>query len=116
MTQLVPEFKAMFRFTDLFPNKKEVPRRIELLAPLHLLAELTMSKVLQASDRAIANEIEILRLRRSFSKTEEEKKRLETYRDRHMIKKLKQLDIALKEIDFDIFIEIQKVGANVTGN
>ena len=33
-----------------------------------------------------------------------------------MIKKLKGIDLKLKDIDFDIFIEIQKVGANVTGN
>lgn len=83
---------------------------------MHLLAELTMARVLRATDKALVNEINFLRMSRAKSKTEEEKRRLETYRDRLMIKKLKKLDIALKDIDFDIFIEVQKVGANVTGN
>jgi len=33
-----------------------------------------------------------------------------------MIKKLKGVDLALKDVDFDVYIEIQKVGVNVTGN
>ena len=53
---------------------------------------------------------------RQKSKTKEEIKRLETYNDRVMIKKLKGVDAALKDIDFDINIEVNKIGANVTGN
>ena len=53
---------------------------------------------------------------RTESKSEEEKKKLETYRDRVMIKQLKALDMKLKDIDFDVYIEVAKVGANVTGN
>ena len=55
VTQLIPEFKAMFRFKDLFPNKKNTARMIELYAPMHLIAELTMKKVLSASEEAIIN-------------------------------------------------------------
>ena len=44
MTQLIPEFKALFRFSDLAPNKKNAARNIELMAPLYTLAELTLSK------------------------------------------------------------------------
>mmetsp|Transcript_34268 Transcript_34268/g.42336 ORF Transcript_34268/g.42336 Transcript_34268/m.42336 type:complete len:187 (+) Transcript_34268:2243-2803(+) len=93
ITQLIPEFKAMFRFKDLCPNNKDTARRIELMAPLHLLSELTMPSCLNANDMALANEVNNLRQYRANSKTEEEKKKLETYRDRVMIKKLKQLDI-----------------------
>jgi len=32
------------------------------------------------------------------------------------MKTLKGLDLKLKNVDFDIFIEIQKIGANITGN
>lgn len=53
---------------------------------------------------------------RAKSKSEEEQKRLETYRDRLMIKKLKGVDLLLKDVDFDIYIEVQKIGCNVTGN
>lgn len=48
--------------------------------------------------------------------SQEQKKKLATYKDRVTIKKLKQLDAALKEIDFDIYIEVQKVGSSITGN
>jgi len=37
MTQLIPEFKAMFRFKDLAPNKKGTARTIELFAPLYAI-------------------------------------------------------------------------------
>ena len=33
-----------------------------------------------------------------------------------MIKKLKGVDLLLKDVDFDIYIEVQKIGCNVTGN
>jgi len=33
-----------------------------------------------------------------------------------MIKKLKGIDLKLKDIDFEIYVEVQKVGVNVTGN
>ena len=39
ITQLIPEFKAMFRFKDLAPNKKGVARQIELFASWHFLRE-----------------------------------------------------------------------------
>lgn len=116
VTQLIPEFKALFRFGDLSPNKKDAARLIELMAPLHILAELTMARCMQASESALLHEINKLRNVRKHSKTEEELKKMESYRDRVMTKKLKQLDIALKDTDFEVFIEVQKVGANVTGN
>jgi len=116
VTQLIPEFKALFRFNDLAKNKKNAARLIELMAPLHLLAELTMARCMQASESALLHEINKLRNVRSLSKTEEELKKMESYRDRLTTKKLKDLDKALKNIDFDIKIEVSKVGANVTGN
>ena len=39
ITQLIPEFKAMFRFKDLSTNKKGTARKIELYAPLHAISE-----------------------------------------------------------------------------
>jgi len=116
ITQLIPEFKALFRFKDLYPNKACIERRIELMAPLHWIAELTMGRLRQASDAAILNQMLHWSLLRQQSKTLEEKKKLETYKDRLTIKKLKALDLAVKGLDFDVYIEIQKVGANVTGN
>ena len=62
------------------------------------------------------NEVNKRRAIRQKSKSKEEIKRLETYNDRVMIKKLKGVDAALKNIDFDINIEVNKIGANVTGN
>ena len=53
---------------------------------------------------------------RAQNKSEDELRKLETYRDRVMIKKLKTLDMALKDVDFDVYIEVSKVGMNVTGN
>jgi len=75
-----------------------------------------MPKIRTASEAAIWNKINEFRAIRSRNKTEEEKKRLETYKDRVMIRKLKALDSKLKNIDFDIYIEVQKVGTNITGN
>ena len=62
------------------------------------------------------HEINKLRNIRKESKTEEELKKMESYRDRVLTKKLKQVDAALKEIDFEVYLECSKVGANVTGN
>ena len=116
ITQLIPEFKALFRFNDLCPNKKDSARKIELMAPLHLLSELTMSNLMKASESALEKEINSLRMIRTNTMSQEQKKKLATYKDRVTIKKLKQLDAALKEIDFDIYIEVQKVGSSITGN
>lgn len=106
----------MFRFKDLRPNKSNSARRIELFAPLHLISERVLVRARQASDEAILNEVNKRRAIRQKSKSKEEIKRLETYNDRVMIKKLKGVDAALKNIDFDINIEVNKIGANVTGN
>ena len=106
----------MFRFKDLANNRKNTAKMIQILAPMHLIAQHTMPSVLQAKDEAILAEINKYRTARAKNKSEEEKKKLETYRDRLMIKKLKGLDMAIKDIDFDVYIEVQKVGTNVTGN
>ena len=86
------------------------------MAPLHLLSELTMSNLMKASESALEKEINSLRMIRTNTMSQEQKKKLATYKDRVTIKKLKQLDAALKEIDFDIYIEVQKVGSSITGN
>lgn len=96
----------MFRFKDLFPNKSFIARRIELMAPLHLISMHTMPKLLTASDAALWSEINKLQQVRVKSKTKEQLKRLETYRDRMTLKKLKGLDATLKDVDFDIYIEV----------
>ena len=106
ITQLIPEFKALFRFKDLCPNTKDSARRIELMAPLHLLSELTMSNLMKASQSAVEKEINKLRLIRTNTMSTEQKKKLATYRDRMTVKKLKQIDAGLKDLDFDIFIEV----------
>ena len=116
ITQLIPEFKAMFRFKDLFPNKPNMARQIELLATLHFIREKMMSNLMKASDETIHNYVNMLKEVRAKSKSEEQIKRLETYNDRVMIKKLKGADKALKDIDFDIEIEVSKISANITGN
>ena len=38
-TQLVPEFKGLFRFGDLHPNKAFNKRMIELMTPLYIFRE-----------------------------------------------------------------------------
>lgn len=48
--------------------------------------------------------------------TDDQKKKLETAHDRKTIKTLKGIDLALKNFDFDVYIEIQKIGTNITGN
>lgn len=96
----------MFRFKDLFPNKSFIARRIELMAPLHLISIHVMPLTLKASEKALWNEINKLQQVRTASKTKEQLKRLETYRDRVTLKKLKGLDQTLKDVDFDIYIEV----------
>lgn len=86
ITQLIPEFKAMFRFKDLAPNKKGTARKIELYAALNHIAAQMFRLNNQVSDTALFNEINKHRVIRAKSKSEEEKRRLETYRDRIMIK------------------------------
>ena len=111
VTQLIPEFKAMFRFKDLAPNKKGTARKIELYALLHHVGVQILRKGMSANEDALVKEINKHRAFRAKSKSEEEQKRLETYRDRLMIKKLKGIDLKLKDVDFDVYIEVQKVGA-----
>ena len=58
ITQLIPEFKAMFRFKDLAPNKKNTARKIELYAPLHIIMEKCLSHTVNvASEAAIHAEV-----------------------------------------------------------
>ena len=71
-TQLIPEFKAMFRFKDLRANKSNSARRIELFAPLHIIAEKLLIRSREASDEAIMNEVNKRRMKRQKSKSVEE--------------------------------------------
>ena len=96
----------MFRFKDLAPNKKGNARRIELYAPLHHLQVVMLRSTLKASEEAIFKEINKHRVIRAKSKSEEEQKKLQTYKDRVMIKKLKGIDLMLKDVDFDIYVEV----------
>lgn len=65
-----------------------------------------MSKLMTATDEAVHNYVKKLKEVRSKSKSEEQMKKLETYNDRVMIKKLKGIDSALKDINFDIYMEV----------
>ena len=65
-----------------------------------------MPSFVKVDDEAVKKYIDQLKTARSENKTDEEKKRLETYKDRLMIKKMKGLDMALKDIDFDVYIEV----------
>lgn len=65
-----------------------------------------MPSFVKVDDKAVKKYIDQLKTARSENKTDEEKKRLETYKDRLMIKKMKGLDMALKDIDFDVYIEV----------
>jgi hypothetical protein len=58
ITQLIPEFTAMFRFKDLAKNKADAARKIELYAPLHIIMEECLSSTLNvASEAAIVAEV-----------------------------------------------------------
>merc|ERR1719362_704367 len=72
ITQLIPEFKAMFRFKDLFPNKKGTARKIELYAPLHHIAVKIFRHSSEVSDEALFKEINKYRNIRAKSKSDEE--------------------------------------------
>ena len=71
-----------------------------------MIKQLAMPSSELASDEAFDKYINRLRVKRAENKSEEEKKRLETYKDRVMIRKLKQLDSKLKHVDFDIYVEV----------
>ena len=58
VTQLIPEFKAMFRFKDLYPNKKNCARRIELYTPIFMIFEKRLLGIVKATKaHLIENEI-----------------------------------------------------------
>ena len=61
ITQLIPEFKALFRFGDLASNGKNTARMIELFTPLHMIKQRQLKRASEASDAAISAEISKLR-------------------------------------------------------
>lgn len=65
-----------------------------------------MSRLMEASEEAVHNYVNKLKEIRQKSKSEEQIKKLETYKDRVTIKSLKGIDMALKDINFEIYIEV----------
>ena len=59
---------------------------------MHAIAELTLPSVRSASEAALLKQYNEFRHVRAKNKSEEEIKKLETYRDRITIKKLKGVD------------------------
>lgn len=116
VTQLVPEFKALFRFKDLHPYRAGLRRKLELLAPLYFLRENVFRQAKMANAVGVQLLIRAGKEERAKRVTEAQRKKIETNSDKKMIKTLKGADAALRDLDFDIFFEVQKIGINVTGN
>lgn len=106
----------MFRFKDLYSNKEGVARRIELLTPMHAIAERMIPNRHEIEPQRILDFINQAIAVRAKSKSEEQKKRLETYNDRVLINKLRKLDTAMRDKNFEVIIFLQTVSANITGN
>lgn len=65
ITQLIPEFKAMFRFKDLSTNKKNTARMLELFTPIYMIFEKRLLGIVKnVKQELIYNEINKRRLER----------------------------------------------------
>lgn len=43
MTLLIPEYKSLFRYTDLYPCKSKLNRYIELMTPIYVIKKNTIT-------------------------------------------------------------------------
>lgn len=116
LTQLIPEFKAVFRFGDLFKNKGNCARMIELFTPLYYFRERHFITAKDVDEDLVLRTFLRLVTNRRASITPEAVLALKNYKDVSTMKALKGLDKTLRDVDWDIYYDTVNVSVNITGN
>ena len=112
----MPEFKAAFRFKDLYKNNPATKRMIELITPLYYFRERHFQSAKDIDeDLVFKTFIELVQKRRN-SISPEQVAKLKQYKDVATMRSLKKLDKSLREIDFEVFFDTVNVSINITGN
>jgi hypothetical protein len=116
LTQLIPEFKAIFRFGDLFKNRRNCARMIELMTPLYLFRERHFITAKDVDEELVLRTFLNLVNKRRASISPEQVQKMKNYKDVSTMKALKGADKALRDIDWDIYYDTVNVSVNITGN
>lgn len=116
LTQLIPEFKAVFRFKDLYHNKWNNARQIELMTTLYWFRERHFITAKDVDEELVLRTFLNLVHKRNSSISPEQANKMRLYADISTMRKLKSLDRKLREVDFDIYFDTVNVSINITGN
>lgn len=111
---LLPEFSAFFRYSDLYPCKPNLNRRLELYTPLHAIKEQLKIFKTPISDAHINQEFMKLYQQQDASKTEEEKEKEAQLKKKKLKRKLISIDKALRNLEFFITVELGDIIFSVT--
>ena len=115
-TQLVPEFKAAFRFKDLYTNKSNNARMIELMTPLYFFRERHFITAKDVDEELVLKTFLKLVNKRRNSISPEQVQKMKHYKDISTMRSLNKLDKGLRDIDFDVYFDTVNVSINITGN
>ena len=119
-TQLIPEFKGLFRFGDLYPNKAFNKRMIELMTPLYMFKERHFIHSKDVDEELVlAAFLKMVNQRaesRRNSIAPDQIEKMKQYKDVSTMRSLKSLDKALRDIDFDVYFDTANISLSITGN
>lgn len=116
LTQLIPEFKAVFRFKDLYKNKSNNARLIELITPLYVFRERHFITARDVDEEQVLRTFYDLVSKRKSNISAEEIQKMKNYKDVSTMRALKGLDKTLRNVDWDIYYDTVNVSVNITGN
>ena len=114
----MPDFRALFRYTDLRPARKKLYRRIEHMTALYVLR----SKVISPRNYGIKEEVmkDILSekvAKKKEARPEDEKQREEDEKMQSIAKMLKKVDKNMIKVwDLELMFFICNVQVSITGN
>jgi hypothetical protein len=66
---LLPEFRSFFRYSDLYPCRRKLSRRIELYTPLYSISKQVIKKSTEIPREYIAKERAKVRKAKADAKT-----------------------------------------------
>jgi len=118
LTKLLPDFRSLFRYTDLCMAKKNLYKRIEHMTALYVLrSKLISPEHYKISDEVIDKIIEEKVKQKKDARPEEEKKKEMDEKLDGISKTLKKVDrMLVKQWDASLTVMLNNIQISVTGN
>jgi len=111
LTKLLPDFRALFRYTDLYPAKANLYKRIEHMTALYVLrSKLISPEHYKISDEILDKIIEEKVKQKKENRPDEEKKKETDEKIEGIAKVLKKVDrMLVKQWDASLTVNLNNI-------